>query len=437
MINSDGFEINSKYKVCIVGVGFVGLTLGIALTSKGISVSGIEKNSQLVENLNNGETDVLEPGLDEALSLAISNDLFKVHPVGGFEESLHDCNVFIITVGTPIRDRRIDLKLLDSAVDEIVPYLKDQDLVIVRSTVMIGSTRDLILPKLIATGLTIDLAMCPERTIEGSALAEIELLPQIIGAFNEQSSNSASKFFSTVCREIIRVDSLEAAEVTKLVNNTYRDVMFGFSNEIARIANGFNLSAKQIIQAANQNYERSNIALPGPSGGPCLEKDPWILIQSASNIGLSLDIAKSARVLNEEMIPEFLRIVLRGKKEIGNVGILGLSFKGNPPTRDTRGSAFYDVLKFLKVEYPDTSLIGFEPAGKVAEFDHDLVQLSSIEAVVENCDVLIVLTNSNSFQQLNTTISNLGKKDLLVIDFWNVVSETALCEEQKLFSWGG
>lgn len=437
IMNAESIKEYSGYKVCVVGVGFVGLTLGVALTAKGISVRGIEKNPQLVENLNKGETDVLEPGLDEALSLAISHDLFKVHALGESEKNLLDCNVFIITVGTPIRGRLVDLKLLSSAIDEIVPYLKDQDLVIVRSTVMVGATRDLVLPKLIATGLDIDLAMCPERTVEGSALAEIELLPQIIGPFNEQSSNSASKFFSTVCNEIILVDSLEAAEVTKLVNNTYRDVMFGFSNEIARIANGFNLSARQIIQAANQNYERSNIALPGPSGGPCLEKDPWILIQSASSLGISLDIAKSARLLNEEMIPEFLRVILNGRRGISNLGILGLSFKGIPPTRDTRGSAVYDVIKFVKFEYPEISLIGFEPAGKVAAFEDDLEQLRSIEAVVENSDALIVLTNSNSFQQLNTVISSLGKKDLLIIDFWSVVSKNALCGEQSLFSWGG
>lgn len=433
----EGAEENSRYKVCVVGVGFVGLTLGVALTVKGISVRCIEKNTQLVENLNRGETDVFEPGLDEALTLALSDGLFEAYGIGENAKDLLDCNVFIITVGTPIRDRLVDLKLLSSAVDEIVPYLKDQDLVIVRSTVMVGATRDLVLPKLVATGLVIDLAMCPERTVEGSALSEIELLPQIIGALNEQSSNSASAFFSTICNEIILVDNLEAAEVTKLVNNTYRDVMFGFSNEIARIANGFNLSARQIIQAANKNYSRSNIAMPGPSGGPCLEKDPWILIQSANNLGISLNIAKSARLLNEEMISEFLRATLHDKKGISKVGILGLSFKGNPPTRDARGSAVYDVIKLVKAEYPQISLVGFEPAGKVAAFEGDLKQLPSVEAVVENSDALIVLTNSHSFQQLNAVIGSLGKKDLLIIDFWNVVLKEALQAEQSLVSWGG
>ena len=146
---------NESYRVCVVGVGFVGLTLSVALTIKGISVKGIEKNLQVVENLNKGFTDVLEPGLDEALSLALSNGLFEVHAIGESEKELQDCNVFIITVGTPIRNRLVDLNLLSSAVDEILPFLKNQDLVIVRSTVMVGATRDLVLTKLNATGLVI------------------------------------------------------------------------------------------------------------------------------------------------------------------------------------------------------------------------------------------------------------------------------------------
>ncbi len=428
---------NHQYKVCIIGIGFVGLTLGVALTSEGVWVRGIEKNPQLVKDLNAGKTEVLEPGLDEALSLAVSKGLFKAYSISVHEPELSNCNVFIITVGTPIRDRLIDLELLGAAVDEIIPYLKDHDLVIIRSTVMIGATRDLVLPKLVKTGLVIGLTMCPERTVEGSALAEIKSLPQIIGALDEASSISASQFFSIICDETVLVGSLEAAEVTKLVNNTYRDVMFGFANEVARIANTFNLSAKEIIESANRNYPRSNIALPGPSGGPCLEKDPWILIQSANNRGVSLDIAKSARLLNEVVISEFLNEALKARSEIRNVGVLGLSFKGQPPTRDTRGSAAYDVIGFIKLAYPEISLYGFEPAGRVSAFEGDLEQLLSIDAVIEKSDAVIVLTNSNSFQDLDKLIHTSGKKDLLIIDFWSIVSKKSLRSEQKLFSWGG
>ena len=424
-------------EVCIVGVGFVGLTLAMALTRKGIRVRGIEKNTEVVQDLNKGITEVLEPGLDESLSEAIKSGLFSVHPVGEDGVDISRCNVFIITVGTPIRDRSVDMELLRSAVEDIARHLKDNDLVIVRSTVMVGATRSLVLPRLRKTGFHINLAMCPERTIEGDALREIEFLPQIVGALDEESAQAANEFFSLICREVIQVDNLEAAELTKLVTNTYRDVMFGFSNEIASVANSFGISANQIIEASNRNYSRSNIALPGPSGGPCLEKDPWILIQSAKQSGVELNVSRSARLVNEKMVSEFLRKSLIKAGAIRKVGILGLAFKGNPPTRDTRGSAAFEVVDFFSREIEGVNFIGYEPAGSIKGFERVISQRDSVESVISECDHLVVLTNSKPFERINEFISTLGKPDLVIVDFWNIISEKSIGKYQTLFSWGG
>ena len=424
-------------EVCIVGVGFVGLTLAMALTRNGIKVRGIETNTEMVRNLNSGITDVLEPGLNRTLRTAIKNNLFSVHSVEDLGVDYSLCNVFIITVGTPIRNRTVDIEHLRSAVQEITLHLKHNDLVIVRSTVMVGATRELVLPILRSTGLNINLAMCPERTIEGNALSEIEFLPQIVGGLNEESAIAAKEFFSLICREVIQVDNLEAAELTKLVNNTYRDVMFGFSNEIASVAASFGISINQVIRAANHNYPRSTIALPGPSGGPCLEKDPWILIQSAKQFGVELNISKSARLMNERMISEFLKKSLIGADEIEKVGILGLAFKGNPPTRDTRGSATFEVIDFFSTEIKGVSFIGHEPAGSVTGFEGVISQRDSVESVILESDYLIVLTNSKSFEGISEIISTLGKPNLVIVDFWNIVSKNSIGELQSLFSWGG
>jgi nucleotide sugar dehydrogenase len=430
-------SISKPVEVCIVGVGFVGLTLAMALTKKGIKVRGLEKNSKFVEDLNNGVTEVLEPGLDESLTEAIRDGLFNVYQA---EEDIADilsCNVFILTVGTPIQNRTVDMEILRNAVKGILPYLKTNDLVIVRSTVMVGATRSLVLALLEETGLDINLAMCPERTIEGDALREIEFLPQIIGALNEESARAAHKLFSKICREVILVDSLEAAELTKLVNNTYRDVMFGFSNEIAMLANSLGISANQIIEAANRNYTRSNIARPGPSGGPCLEKDPWILIQSAKLSGVELAISQSARLMNESIISEFLRKSLTNVGVIRNVGILGLAFKGNPPTKDTRGSAAYEVVDFFTREIHGVRFLGYEPAGLVRGFEDVISQQESAESVISECDYLVVLTNSGMLARVNELISTLGKPNLVIVDFWDVVSKESIGNHQTLFSWGG
>ena len=437
IMNSDTQTRATSFEVCIVGVGFVGLTLAMALTRKGIKVRAVEKNHQIVENLNSGITEILEPDLNECLTAAIADGLFEVHPLGASDTGIESCNIFIITVGTPIRNRAVDMDSLASAIEEIRPYLGDKDLVIVRSTVMIGATRNLVLPRLLSTNFQINLAMCPERTVEGNALKEIELLPQIIGPLDEESGIAASDFFSTICNEVIQVKNLEAAELTKLVNNTYRDVMFGFSNEIASIANSFGLSAIQIIEAANRNYPRSNIALPGPSGGPCLEKDPWILIQSANLNGVELAVSKSARMMNEKLIPEFLMKSLLNRNPIKKVGILGLAFKGNPPTRDTRGSAAFEVVDFFAREVPGVVFLGYEPAGIVEGFEGIIAQEKTIDSVISDCDYLVVLTNSKSFLQINESIARIGKPNLVIVDFWNTISNNSVSKTQTVFSLGG
>lgn len=433
-------QINAKeisFEVCIVGVGFVGLTLAMALTRKGIKVRGIDKNSRFVEDLNHGVTDVLEPGLGESLTEAIQKGLFSVHQAGEDAAEISNCNVFIITVGTPIRSRVVDLDILREAVEGILPHLRPNDLVIVRSTVMVGATRNLVLAALEETGYQINLAMCPERTIEGDALREIEFLPQIVGALDEGSARAAHRFFSEICQEVILVDSLEAAELTKLVTNTYRDVMFGFSNEIAMVANSFGISANQIIEAANRNYPRSDIALPGPSGGPCLEKDPWILIQSAKVSGVELAISKSARLINESMISEFLRKSLKDVSVVRNVGILGLAFKGNPPTKDTRGSAAFEVVDFFSHKIEGVNFSGHEPAGLVEGFEEVISQRESAESVISECDFLVVLTNSRKLARVNEFISTIGNPNLVIVDFWNVISRESIGSHQTLYSWGG
>ena len=426
-----------KFEVCIVGVGFVGLTLAIALTRKGIRVRGVEKNAKVVRELNDAITDVLEPGLGESLSVATRSGLFTVHKVGEDCADISRSNVFIITVGTPIRDRVIDLKILSNAIEDILPYIKQNDLVVVRSTVMVGATRNIVLARLKDTGLQVNLAMCPERTIEGDALREIEFLPQIVGALDEESAKAAVDFFSVICHEVIELDSLESAELTKLITNTYRDVMFGFSNEIALVSDSLGVSAIQIIQAANHNYSRSNIALPGPSGGPCLEKDPWILIQSARESGVDLSVSRSARLVNEMIVSEFLRRSLINAGVIQKVGILGLAFKGNPPTRDTRGSAAFEVVDYLSRSFEGVSFLGHEPAGLVSGFEGVISQLESVESVISESDLLVVLTNSKSLSGINELLSAFGKPNLVIVDFWNIVSEKSIGEHQTLFSWGG
>ena len=428
---------DSSYKVCILGVGFVGLTLSMSLTNSRIPVIGVEINPKQVEKYMAGISGMVEPDLDDSLKLAIDEGLFKVLSPKDVKDELDDCNVYIITVGTPLNNSRINLEPIISAVGEIAKFVKQDDLVIIRSTVSLGTCRKIVAPLLDKVGEKYLLAMCPERTIEGRALKEMRSLPQIIGGANKDSSDAAQKFFSVICDESVVVDSLEAAELTKLINNTYRDLMFGFANEIALIANKFGVSASQVIDAANHNYARSNLAYPGPSGGPCLEKDPWILAESGDSVGLDLKISKAARITNESFVSDYLRERILPSKASMKVVILGLAFKGNPPSTDTRGSLTPVLSSEIKKLVPNAKLYGFEPAGEVSNFQDYLLECSDINSALKGADLIVIANNSHAFIDIHGEIKNTANPNAVIIDFWGFIKKETLGEMQVIHSWAG
>src|SRR5262249_45535196 len=155
------------------------------------------------------------------------------------------------------------------------------------------------------------LAFCPERTIEGKAIAEMQSLPQVIGGIDEQSTGRAEALFRMITSKIVRVSSLEAAEMIKLINNTYRDLTFAFADEVALIAERMGLSAAEMIHAANVDYPRSHVAQPGFVGGPCLEKDTLILIDSLKKIDFKPRVIEEARKINHALPDHVARRIMQ------------------------------------------------------------------------------------------------------------------------------
>jgi UDP-N-acetyl-D-mannosaminuronic acid dehydrogenase len=424
----------SNYKVCIVGVGFVGLTLGVALYRSNMLVYGVDSNLKLIEELSAGRTHILEDGINDLLQEGVNSGKLKfLHSDGDLSE-ISECNVFVITVGTPLLGKEINLSYLQAALEEIVDLINDEALVILRSTTLIGTAEEMVKPILLSKSKHIRLAMCPERTVEGNALKEITGLPQIIGADDEPSFRAAEDFFNELGVEIVRVSSLRAAELTKLINNTYRDLMFGFANEIALLSQKLKVSAKEVIEAANHNYPRAQIALPGPSGGPCLEKDPWILVESGKTLGIELLISKSARVVNEASVIDFVGANFDSTRQ-QTVAILGLSFKGKPTTLDARGSYAPKISNFLEA-LPNKSLVrGYEPAGKFPEAIKGINQERSLDEALRGASTLIILTNSASFVGIENLVNELAAPDCTILDFWGAIKADRLGSSMRYFSW--
>lgn len=429
-----------NFDVGIIGLGYVGLTLGTALAKSGLKVIGVEKRKDIVSLVNSGKAHFTELGLEQIIKEQISNGNLIAR--NQFETS-DRCKYFIITVGTPLgSDGKPRVDMIQSAVSEIVDQMDDGAIIIVRSTVEVGTTRNYVEQALKKTNKKYFLAMCPERTLEGDAIRELNTLPQIIGSDNQETLDKVSKLFTQLTNSIIYVNTYETAEVIKLVDNTYRDVQFAFGNEVARMCDAVGINAIEVIKAGKQNYPRTNVALPGLVGGPCLEKDPHIFNHSANKYGLDLNITKAARYVNEHHPAEVVSNLIdkcctKKNEEKLKISFLGMAFKGKPLTDDLRGSMASFVLGEFRKKLPSATFGVYDP----------VVSKKNLEAHYPNCIIfnniseaangadLIIITNNNEFfghQNLNKLISFLSP-DGFVFDFWNNFSDDPMAVNNKKY----
>ena len=271
--------------VGVIGLGYVGLTLSIIAAKKGLNVYGIENNKDTLTSIKSGKAHFFEKGLDNALSNVLGKKLFIDEK---FDKKIN-FDYFIFTVGSPLypETKVHNTDYVADAIASIEDFYTGNELVILRSTVSVGVTRKIVLPLLSKiSGVDqekILLSFCPERTIEGDALSELITIPQIIGPNNEESFNKSEELFRQITPTVLRVESLEAAELVKLFNNTYRDIHFSIGNYFNEIAQSFGINGVNLIETANYQYNRSSIAKPGLVGGPCLEKDSYILVNNMVN----------------------------------------------------------------------------------------------------------------------------------------------------------
>ena len=415
-------------KVCVLGLGYVGLTLAVAMARAGFCVHGLEVQKKVITSLNKGKAHFWEKNLDINLNQAIKNGGFT------FSEGLNeliDASVYIVTVGTPLdHNNRARLDMIRNSVQQIANHMNDGALVILRSTVKIGTARNIITPILEKTGKNFEIAVCPERTLEGQALDELNSLPQIIGADSQSTLFRAGKIFNFLTPTILRVSSLETAEVIKLVDNTYRDVMFGFANEVARLCDAVGISAHEVIKSGKLGYERTNVASPGPVGGPCLEKDPHILAESARSYGIDLDITPASRRVNERQpleVVNFIKKTARLKKDFPlqpKISLLGIAFKGKPETNDLRGTVAKPILDLINKEFPNSILQGFDPVVENKDIEEfGLIPVGTIKEAFEGANIVIILNNHPLFSQI-TLDEKIGimANDGFIYDLWGLYS---------------
>lgn len=420
--------VPEKYRdrqVAILGCGYVGLTLATVMADVGFDVLGVEIRDDVLAKLRRGEPHFHEPGLRDMLERLVRQDKIR------FAKHLpSDCEarVYVVTVGTPLNDvGRARLDMVESVAKEISAHLRVSDLVVMRSTVKLGTTHSVVKPLLDKAGVPYDIAFCPERTLEGQALAELRYLPQIVGGDTLTATVRASQLFQFLTPTTVRVSSLEAAEMIKLVDNSQRDVFFAFSNEIALLCDTSSVSAAEVIRAGKLGYPRTNLALPGPVGGPCLSKDPYILAESFEHTRVVPEIVLAARRTNERLAQEaterikHLAANLRGFPKNPMVSLLGLAFKGRPATDDLRGTTARPILDALKTAFPQGRFRGWDAVvarEQISEFGLD--SADSLEAAIADAHLMVIANNHVAFAEMPIeTLSETMARPAVIYDFWN------------------
>lgn len=416
--------------IAVVGLGYVGLTLGLTLADLGFKVKAFDVNKAVMDSIKRAKPHFYEQGLDRLLNDHLNKNFLLVH---NFKNE-NNADVYFVAVGTPLdASYKPRLDYLEKAAAHIGGVLKHGDTVVLRSTVPLGTTRNCVIPILekesgMKAGEDFLVAFAPERTIEGKALEELRKLPQVIGGINHASCDLVASIFNFMSNSTILVDSLETAEMVKLVNNTYRDVTFAFANEVALISQQWGIDTKQVIEAANYGYERGRVPMPSPGvGGYCLEKDPFIFIESAKKKGYEPLLARDARRVSDAMVDSVAdHIISFLKKEKPNVknpkiALLGFAFKGKPITSDVRGSTTVMLTKKLQ-QAGYANIHGYDSAARKEDIvRHSVKHAQKVEQGFKDADVVAVMNNHPDFEALDIRgLLAKAKTPVFFFDTWSL-----------------
>ena len=425
-----GEDIVEK-RVAIYGMGYVGLTLAVTLAENPLfKVEGIDTNERVINKLWLGKPHFYEKGLESLLHRLLDG---KAITFSTSTQTQGIANVHIVSVGTPIDDKRqADTRYLANCAEQIGAALRKNDLVICRSTVPVGTTRNFFIPLLekrsgLSAGKDFHVAFAPERTVEGDALRELRALPQIVGGLTSRCREIAAMLFQKITATVVYVESLEAAEITKLINNSFRDLVFGFANEVAFLCDQYNIDAFDTIAAANEGYPRNPIPRPSPGvGGVCLSKDPHLYSIHATDAAFaSMSLGIASRAINERggeyvfwALQKFIKSARIGQKRL-KVLIVGVAFKGMPDTSDMRFSAAVDLIGRLLD-------VGHEVLAYDAVVPEDEIRKLGVRPVVlpegmRDCDAIFFMNNHtrNTEFELYAGLKAMNRP-CLFFDGWKV-----------------
>lgn len=397
-------------KICVIGLGYIGLPTALMMASHGVEVVGTDYNMELVATLNAGKTTFKEDGLDELFQAALKAGI-------QFTTEYQETDMYIISVPTPYDkfSKKVDACYVVGAIKDVMKVCPKGATVVIESTVSPGTIDKFVRPVIKENGFTIgvdiNLVHAPERIIPGNMVYELLHNNRTIGADSREIGEKVKQYYSSFCQGEIVVTDIRTAEMTKVVENTFRAVNIAFANELANICRHDNMDVYEIIKICNM-HPRVNILQPGPGvGGHCISVDPWFLVG---------DYPSLAKVIDESMqtndgMPSFVLqrihdiMAEKGMTDVSKVGLYGLSYKEN--VDDFRESPTLQLLDSQKRHLAPTLKV-YDPFIK-----KDIVpnQYHDLDAFLKDTDFVVIMVKHNEIKE------NMDKlKGKVVLDCHNI-----------------
>lgn len=399
---------NSFDKVCVVGLGYIGLPTAAFIASKGVKVVGVDVNERFVKLINEGKVPFFEPGFEDLLAKVVGEG----NLVAQAEQV--EADAYIVCVPTPFQDdHKVDTKYIRAASEALAPHLRPGALVVLESTSPPGTTEDManhlieLRPDLSLNeedDNAIFVAHCPERVLPGQIMEEMENNDRVIGGLTPKGTELARDLYATFCTAELLMTNATTAEMAKLTENSFRDVNIAFANELSLICDRLGIDVWELIELAN-HHPRVNVLQPGPGvGGHCIAVDPWFIVSAAPEEAKLIKLARDVNDGKPEWVIEQVVKTLEGKEK-PVVAALGIAFKND--IDDLRESPSLEIVKRLGADNPELDIRVVEP--NVDELPAVLSNISNLtkqdtKEAIAAADVVLLLVNHKEFVNLDQSV---------------------------------
>lgn len=401
-------------KISVLGLGYIGLPTAIMFANHNQQVVGIDTNKKVLDELEEGRVHIEEPGLQNALEEAIEKGNFSV------SSQVEPSDVYIISVPTPNNDDELkscDLSYVQSAVEMILPFLEKGNTVIVESTIAPRTMSDTVQPMIEGAGFSVGedifLVHCPERVLPGKVLEELVYNNRIIGGITSECTKKGKEIYGQFVQGELLETSASVAELSKLMENTYRDVNIALANELVKICDSLQIDALEVIKMANK-HPRVNLHLPGPGvGGHCLAVDPYFIAAQAPDVSPLIQISRNINTSMPQFVVDKCKSVLSRNSE-NKIVVMGLTYKGN--IDDIRESPALEIYNMLKNSEENYNVIAYDP-----HVEGDIVE-EDLDEALKDATLVLILVDHDEFKDL--VPEDFNKTDnAIIIDTKNIAQQ--------------